>query len=629
MNVGHYAFGVAASLGVACVSHAGIYVEYRSGTATGWLPWFTNTSTSVDVLNLDLDSFIPPLASGTYYIRVWCSSPATEDLPFIYIGNSDPNRSVVLLVGNGANGLNQAAGFAPACRDLTGVRASGAYLTAQISVGRDIRKPDNLPAQYGHSDIDHLVRLDVVGSINSNVYQIGDNVSMGTVVCGNVGANGSLQARGDNSSISLVNVNNGNLAGHIYAVDGDIQRLTVSGNVTGRIQALNGSFGDIRISGALATPNYGSAGTTWPIRVTGGINKLIAGSISANITTQPDTVGNGRIGLLKTTNGPLSGGVALVEFTTPTGTNEGAGIDVNGDLSGNVQFLSSGTRTKDFLIKGSLTGTIRFASLQPDLNTQIIVNAANGTGVWGSNGKVLFGSASSPYIVMSPSDPSDPLYLAPNYNATSAQLGGGSIGVVPFALHDNACSPVNPPNGGASTQIPMDPGSVSLEFYGPIREEIEDHRPFNVQFFSSTRPVEVDATEWFDWTINGRVLTLVRNQCLPFGTYTVTPKLTGSERLLCITGLTTGAPVPVAPFEYLFRVQSNSITCPCYTSYECPLPGGCPADFDSNGGIDGADQAAFFVNYEAGCLCADVDENGGIDAGDLALFMTLYEAGGC
>ncbi len=55
----------------------------------------------------------------------------------------------------------------------------------------------------------------------------------------------------------------------------------------------------------------------------------------------------------------------------------------------------------------------------------------------------------------------------------------------------------------------------------------------------------------------------------------------------------------------------------------------CAADFDGNGGIDGADLAAFFTAYEAGTTCGDVDNNGGIDGADLAYFFAVYEAGGC
>ena len=58
----------------------------------------------------------------------------------------------------------------------------------------------------------------------------------------------------------------------------------------------------------------------------------------------------------------------------------------------------------------------------------------------------------------------------------------------------------------------------------------------------------------------------------------------------------------------------------------CPT---CPADFDMNGGTDGADLGAFFAAFEAGSPCADVDLNGGIDGGDLAAFFFSFEQGGC
>lgn len=53
------------------------------------------------------------------------------------------------------------------------------------------------------------------------------------------------------------------------------------------------------------------------------------------------------------------------------------------------------------------------------------------------------------------------------------------------------------------------------------------------------------------------------------------------------------------------------------------------ADYDNNGGVDGSDLAAFFVNFEAGELCADVDQNGGVDGGDIGAFFAVFEAGGC
>lgn len=55
----------------------------------------------------------------------------------------------------------------------------------------------------------------------------------------------------------------------------------------------------------------------------------------------------------------------------------------------------------------------------------------------------------------------------------------------------------------------------------------------------------------------------------------------------------------------------------------------CPADYDNNGGVDGGDLAAFFLDFENGEACADVDLNGGVDGGDLAFFFMVFEEGGC
>lgn len=58
----------------------------------------------------------------------------------------------------------------------------------------------------------------------------------------------------------------------------------------------------------------------------------------------------------------------------------------------------------------------------------------------------------------------------------------------------------------------------------------------------------------------------------------------------------------------------------------CPV---CAADYDGNGGVDGGDLSAFFVDFEMGAACADVDHNGGVDGGDLGGFFAAFEAGGC
>lgn len=58
----------------------------------------------------------------------------------------------------------------------------------------------------------------------------------------------------------------------------------------------------------------------------------------------------------------------------------------------------------------------------------------------------------------------------------------------------------------------------------------------------------------------------------------------------------------------------------------CPV---CAADYDQDGGVTGADIAAFFADFEAGAACADVDQDGGITGGDIGAFFQVFEAGGC
>ncbi len=57
--------------------------------------------------------------------------------------------------------------------------------------------------------------------------------------------------------------------------------------------------------------------------------------------------------------------------------------------------------------------------------------------------------------------------------------------------------------------------------------------------------------------------------------------------------------------------------------------GPCIADFNQDGGIDGADVAAFFAAWETGDPSADVNQDGGVDGGDVATFFAFWEAGSC
>jgi hypothetical protein len=58
----------------------------------------------------------------------------------------------------------------------------------------------------------------------------------------------------------------------------------------------------------------------------------------------------------------------------------------------------------------------------------------------------------------------------------------------------------------------------------------------------------------------------------------------------------------------------------------CPA---CPADYNQDGGVDGADVEAFYLDWEASEGCSDTNQDGGVDGGDVETFFSAWEAGGC
>lgn len=90
------------------------------------------------------------------------------------------------------------------------------------------------------------------------------------------------------------------------------------------------------------------------------------------------------------------------------------------------------------------------------LSTQIIFNADNIPGaVWDAPVKIGFDG-----------DPDQVILTGPGYNNTAESLGGGSVGLAPFDLHDESCVPAN-----GETLLPKDADpdlQVKLRHYGPI-----------------------------------------------------------------------------------------------------------------------------------------------------------------
>jgi hypothetical protein len=77
--------------------------------------------------------------------------------------------------------------------------------------------------------------------------------------------------------------------------------------------------------------------------------------------------------------------------------------------------------------------------------------------------------------------------------------------------------------------------------------------------------------------------------------------------------------------------QFVTIEVPAVEPGQCDAPTcpACPADFDQDGGVTGADVEAFFLAFEAGDACGDTDLDGGVTGADVEAFFVAFENGGC
>jgi hypothetical protein len=54
----------------------------------------------------------------------------------------------------------------------------------------------------------------------------------------------------------------------------------------------------------------------------------------------------------------------------------------------------------------------------------------------------------------------------------------------------------------------------------------------------------------------------------------------------------------------------------------------CVADYNNDGGIDGDDVIAFFIDWDNSNPCADVDASGSVDGDDVIVFFGQWDANG-
>ena len=95
-----------------------------------------------------------------------------------------------------------------------------------------------------------------------------------------------------------------------------------------------------------------------------------------------------------------------------------------------------------------LLGTVGTAGL----GGQIVVNHANVSETWDAAAEVSV----------------DDVDLVDGYPQTPTELGGGTVGLVPFMLHHEACVPLSSETNNSMTFSQLVNEGIYLQFYGPI-----------------------------------------------------------------------------------------------------------------------------------------------------------------
>lgn len=132
-------------------------------------------------------------------------------------------------------------------------------------------------------------------------------------------------------------------------------------------------------------------------------------------------------------------------------------------------------------------------------------------------------------------------------------------------------------------------------------------------FLSATAPGLADAS--FYATSPARIAT---NGV--FFSFDLTPDHAGSAALevTFTEALRYNRANPAFPFDV-----------PVHTADPLQLVVFCPADFNSDGGVDGGDVFDFFATWEEGLPLSDVNGDGGIDGADVDTFFAAWESAGC
>ena len=248
-------------------------------------------------------------------------------------------------------------------------------------------------------------------------------------------------------------------------------------------------------------------------------------------------------------------------------------LDFQGPMSGTVR-LSLGLYAGFGSMK--LPGAAQFSG-------QIILNDSNTEPWW--NGPLTLGGVP----------------LTDGYAETPDLLGGGSIGVVPFKLHEEACTPL--PNQTFTASNP--PASFNLRHYGPVEFTgssplIVERKPIGCGTYSPV-PAPISASP--HPSDNNCIVLAVGTWFEDGYDYRISPNQTGLGMLRSVTHAATTQPT-VRDYAYEFSVE-------------------CPGDADKSGAVNVNDISyVLFRLGQTGCDAeGDIDHSQAVNVNDISYVL--------
>jgi hypothetical protein len=451
------------------------------------------------------------------HVRVWSSNPTQEHIGRITITGSFSPSTVYLQVYNPST-------LGPAGMDFGGLSVSNATVRDRVRLTTVFT--GNLTDTVDAGD----VIITAGGAIQAAVHGRKNAGSGLQVAAASTTSSGTIEAH--DNFIDYVDVT-GTIAGKITSTGSILSVLCASLQADVEANAWLGlGIATIDVSG-----NIGTVTSPVTIYSVGPIRLVSSARAWASISTPASGVnGSGRIHRIVTTTGDFIGSIttdALDSSNPPL-----SGLDIAGDLDADITckwYCASRTITVDGALPAGRTismgagwyhgGTENRQMSFGSLEGQIIINTLNNTNeVW--TGPISVGSVGN--LLASPNN-------GPYYTATSASLGGGAVGLVPYHLHGTDCSPANGYIGGT----PLD-STVRLRWYGPL--QWTSGNPVTVEYWNGSAWINISSS--FSYSINPsnpRELRIVPNDFFMDWSL-VDYRIKPTSNLKCAG--TTGATVP-------------------------------------------------------------------------------------